>query len=318
MSLTSDIMASKIKRDETLDAAQENKGIKGIRVLPLYPYFPYTSIPRISNIIWLPLLFFFTSLSSLIGQDFPEPPNPPRLVNDFVGLLSQQEINALENKLVAFSDTNSTQIAIVIVNDLKGYDIVDYSQRLAQKWGIGEKKYNNGVIIVLKPKTAEEKGEVNIDVGYGMEPIIPDITAGQIIENEMKPHFRNNDYYSGLDAAVNTIMSLAAGQFTADQYKKRAGKSSPFGFLVPIIVIIIILSLINRNKGKQYGTRSNSSSFWTALMLGSMLGNSGRGSWGDFKSGSGGFGGFGGGGGGGGFGGFGGGSFGGGGASGSW
>lgn len=266
----------------------------------------------------LPLLVLFLfSLNQLFSQDLPEPPNPPRLVNDFIGLLSDQEAGALERKLVAFSDTNSTQIAIVIINDLKGYDIVDYSQRLAQKWGIGEKKYNNGVIIVLKPKTAEEKGEVNIDVGYGMEPIIPDITAGQIIENEMKPHFRNNDYYSGLDAAVNTIMALAAGQFTADQYKKRAGKSSPFGFLVPIIVIIIILSLINRNKGKHYGTRSNSSSFWTAMMLGSMLGGSSRGSWGDFKSGSGGFGGFGGGGGGS-FGGFGGGSFGGGGASGSW
>ncbi len=265
----------------------------------------------------LVLFIVLLSFGQLIGQDLPDPPNPPRLVNDFIGLLSKQEINALENKLVAFSDTNSTQIAIVIVNDLKGYDIVDYSQRLAQKWGIGEKKYNNGVIIVLKPKTAEDKGEVNIDVGYGMEPIIPDITATQIIENEMKPHFRNNDYYSGLDAAVNTIMSLAAGQFTADQYKKRAGKSSPFGFLVPILVLVIIISMINRNKGKQYGTKSNSSSFWTAMMLGSMLGSSSRGSWGDFKSGSGGFGGFGGGGGGG-FGGFGGGSFGGGGASGSW
>lgn len=267
------------------------------------------------NIIWFSLIFFVgLSFNQLNGQDLPEPPNPPRLVNDFAGLLSSQEINALEHKLVAFSDTNSTQIAIVIVNDLKGYDIVDYSQRLAQKWQIGEKKYNNGAIIVLKPKTAEEKGDVNIDVGYGLEPLVPDITAKQIIENEMIPHFKNNDYYGGLDAAVNTIMSLAAGQFTADQYKKRAGKNSPIGFLVPIIVLIIVISLINRNKGKHYGTRSNSSSFWTALMLGSMLGSSGRGSWGNFQSGSGGFGG----GGGGGFGGFGGGSFGGGGASGSW
>ena len=172
-----------------------------------------------------------------MSQDLPDPPNPPRLVNDFAGLLSKQEVNALENKLVAFSDTNSTQIAIVIVNDLKGYDIVDYAQRLAQKWGIGEKKYNNGVIIVLKPKTDEEKGEVNIDVGYGMEPIIPDITATQIIENEMKPHFRNNDYFSGLDAAVNTIMSLAAGQFTADQYKKGQARAVRLDFLFLLLLL---------------------------------------------------------------------------------
>jgi uncharacterized protein len=261
------------------------------------------------------LIVFLILLTTIraTGQDLPDPPNPPRLVNDFAGLLSNQEINTLENKLVAFSDTNSTQITIVIINDIKGYDIVDYAQKLGQKWGIGQKKYNNGAIIVLKPKTTESKGEINIDVGYGLEPLIPDITAKQIIENEMIPHFKNDDYYGGLDAAVNAIMSLAAGQFTADQYNKREGKSSLLGFLVPIIVLIIVISMINRNKGRQYGSKSNSSSFWTALMLGSMLGGSGRGSWGDFKSGSGGFGG-----GGGGFGGFGGGSFGGGGASGSW
>ncbi len=263
---------------------------------------------------YLIVFLFLLTTAGTEGQNLPDPPNPPRLVNDFVGLLSKQEVNALENKLVAFSDTNSTQISIVIVNDIEGYDIVDYSQKLAQKWGVGQKKYNNGAIIVLKPKTAESKGEINIDVGYGLEPLVPDITAKQIIENEMIPHFKNNDYYGGLDASVNAIMSLAAGQFTADHYNKRAGKKSPLGFLVPIIVLIIIISMINRNKGKQYGSKSNSSSFWTAMMLGSMLGSSGRGSWGDFKSGSGGFGS----GGGGGFGGFGGGSFGGGGASGSW
>jgi len=253
----------------------------------------------------------------VIGQDIPEPPNPPRLVNDFISLLSAEQVNHLEHKLVAFSDTNSTQIAIVIVNDIGNYDIVDYSQKLAQKWGIGQKNFNNGAIIVLKPKTAESKGDVNIDIGYGLEHLVPDITAKQIIENEMIPHFRENDYYGGLDAAVNAIMSLAAGQFTADQYGKRAGKRSPIEFIVPIIVIIIIISQINRGRGKQYTTGRNSSGLWTALLLGSMLGGHSRGSWGDFNSGSGGFGGFGGGSGGG-FGGFGGGSFGGGGASGSW
>jgi uncharacterized protein len=264
----------------------------------------------------LALIILITGVSRLQGQELPEPSNPPRLVNDFARLLGPQEISALESKLVAFSDTNSTQIAIVIVNDIGGYDIVDYSQKLAQKWGVGHKKYNNGAIIVLKPKTAESKGEVNIDVGYGLEPLIPDITAKQIVENEMIPRFRENDYYGGLDAAVNTIISLAAGQFTADQYGKR-GKKSPLTFLIPIIVIIIIVSMINRGRGRHYTTGRSSSAFWTALMLGSMLGSSSRGSWGDFRSGSGGFGGFGGGGGGG-FGGFGGGSFGGGGASGSW
>jgi len=250
------------------------------------------------------------------AQEIPDPPSNPRLVNDFVGLLNDQQVNSLERKLVAFSDTNSTQIAILIVGDLSGYDIVDYSQRVAQKWGIGQKKYDNGAIIVLKPKTPDSRGEVNIDVGYGLEPLIPDITAKRIIENEMIPRFKTNDYYGGLDAATDIIMSLAAGQFTADQYKKRTGDGgSLFGYLVPIIILIIVISMINRGRSRHatYGQRRSSSGLWTALLLGSMFSGSSRGSWGDFSSGSGGFGG-----GGGGFGGFGGGSFGGGGASGSW
>jgi uncharacterized protein len=264
------------------------------------------------------LIVLIAMCSGVIAQDIPDKPQPPRLVNDFAGVLSRQENNYLEQKLVAFSDTNSTQIAIVIVNKLNGYDIEDYGQRLAQKWGVGQKKYDNGAFIIVKPKTSSSKGEADIEIGYGLEPIIPDITAKHIVDFEMIPHFRKNDYIGGLDAATNVMMELAAGKFSADQYEKRHARSAPFGALVPIIVIIIILIMINRNRGNHItGRRGSGMSFWTALMLGSMLGGSGRGSWGNFQSGSGGFGGFGGGGGGG-FGGFGGGGFGGGGASGSW
>ncbi|MCD4729075.1 MAG: TPM domain-containing protein [Bacteroidales bacterium] len=255
------------------------------------------------------------SVTQLIAQDIPERPSPPRLVNDYVGLLSNQQNKHLERKLVAFNDTNSTQIAILIVDDLKGYDVADYAQRVAQKWGIGQKKYDNGAIIVLKPKTATTKGDINIDVGYGLEPIIPDITTIRIIENEMIPRFSNDDYFGGLDAGTDVMISLAAGQFTADQYKDRTeGGGGLVGFFVPLIVMIIIFSMINRRRNNYYNTTGKSSSLplWTALWMGSMMGGSRGGSWGNFSSGSGGFGG------GGGFGGFGGGGFGGGGASGSW
>lgn len=257
-------------------------------------------------------LFLLLISSSGNAQDIPDKPSPQRLVNDFAGLLNNQEIDYLERKLVAFSDTNSTQIAIVIINTLNGYDIVDYSQRLAQKWGIGHKKYDNGAIIVLKPKTADSKGEVNIDVGYGLEPLVPDITAQRIIDKEMIPFFRNDDYFGGLNEGTDVIMSLAAGHFSADEYENSSGRSPLIGFLVPIIVLIIIFSMINRKRRGYYNSRGDNSSLLTALLLGSMLGGSSRGSsWSNFSSGSGGFGG-------GGFGGFGGGSFGGGGASGSW
>jgi uncharacterized protein len=258
------------------------------------------------------LLLLAFSISQSFAQDLPA--RSTRLVNDYAGLLSKQEINFLERKLVNYNDTTSTQIAVLIVNDLNGYDIVDYAQRVGQAWGVGQKGKENGVIIVLKPKTATAKGEVNIDVGYGLEPIIPDATAKRIVEKEMIPHFKNNDYVGGLNAATDVIISLAAGHFSADEYNKGSDGNGA-GFLVPIIVMIIVFSIINRRRRGTYSTSGKGSSlpFWTALWLGSTMGRSHGGSWSNFHSGSGGFGS-----GGGSFGGFGGGSFGGGGASGSW
>jgi uncharacterized protein len=263
---------------------------------------------------FLVLIFLVTGLDFIYSQDFPEKSVPPRLVNDYAGLLNNGEVNALEHKLVAFNDSTSTQIAIVIVNDLHGYAKADYAQRLAEKWGIGRKGINNGVLILVKTKTAYSKGDVQIATGYGLEGAIPDLTCSQIVDNDILPAFRRGDYYGGLNQATTTIMALARGEYTAAQYGKNArkspGKIAPFG----IFVIFIIIMMIFRNSGRSNHSNISRSGlpFW--LLLGMM--NSGRnshnGSWGGF-SGGGGFGG-----GGGGFGGFGGGSFGGGGAGGSW
>ncbi|MCF8368547.1 MAG: TPM domain-containing protein [Bacteroidales bacterium] len=248
-------------------------------------------------------------VSFAYNQDLPEAPN--QLVNDQVNLLSAEQKRALERKLVNFDDTTSTQIAILITNDLAGYDIQDFSQRVAHKWGIGRKGKDNGVIIVLVPKTTTSRGQINIDVGYGLEPIIPDITAKRIVDNEMIPHFKTNDYYGGLEAATDVIISLAAGHFSSDEYNKSSNGGGGLGLIVPIIVLIIVISMINRRRRGYYTAGRSSLPLWTALWLGSSIGRGHGGSWNNFSSGSGGFGG-------GGFGGFGGGGFGGGGASGSW
>lgn len=248
------------------------------------------------------------SSSILFAQELPKPMNPPRLVNDFAGLLSQDEVSSLESKLRNYHDTTSTQIYIVIVNDLLGYDISDYAFRLGDKdhWGIGQASKNNGVLILVKPKTVTEKGEAFIASGYGMEDIIPDITCNHIVNREMIPYFKQNQYYQGLDAATTTIINLAKGKFTADQYNKK--KSSGGSGAIIIIVIIIILSLIFRGNSNNRGkTMGSNLPFW--LALGMLSSGSRSGGFGGFSSGSGGFGGFGGGGGG---------SFGGGGAGGSW
>jgi uncharacterized protein len=266
---------------------------------------------KISGIL---LLFILTSPNA-ITQDIPDKPYPPRLVNDFTGLLSQEETNNLENKLVAFDDSTSTQIAIVIVNDLYGYDISDYTQRVGEKWGIGQKGLNNGILVVVKTKTEASSGKVFIASGYGLEGAIPDITCAQIVDNEILPAFRVDEYYRGLDNATTVLMKLARGEYPASQYGKK--KKSDFSGMAPFIFIIIFFIIIMSMRsggGKNQRHISNKGlPLWLLLSMMNSGRNSHGGSWGGF-SGGGGIGG----GGGGGFGGFGGGSFGGGGAGGSW
>ena len=259
------------------------------------------------------LLTYVVFGAKILAQDFPEKPVPPRLVNDFAGMLSAGEVNALEQKLVAFDDSTSTQIAIVTVSDLKGYDKNDYAQKLAEKWGIGQKGKNNGVIILVKPKTENSSGQVTIQTGYGLEGVIPDLTCADIIDNEILPAFRAGDYYRGLDRATNVIMSLARGDFPADQYHKhvKTNANSIAPFIIIIVFIIIIMFMRSGGSNNQKHIGSKGLPLWMLLSMMNSR-NSHGGSWGGF-SGGGGFGG-----GGGGFGGFGGGSFGGGGAGGSW
>jgi uncharacterized protein len=259
------------------------------------------------------ILVAVSGACKIFSQDIPDKPNPQRLVNDYTGLLTSREADLLERKLVAFDDSTSTQISIVIVETLAGYDKADYAQRLGEKWGIGRSGRDNGVLILVKPKTVTSNGEVFIATGYGLEGAIPDLTCSEIVDNDIMPAFRRGEYFNGLDRAANTIIALARGEFTAAQYHKKINRNikraSPFGGF--IIILIIIIVLINNGKSNHSNISRSGLPFW--LLLGMM--NSGRGSsgsWGGF-SGGGGFGG-----GGGGFGGFGGGGFGGGGAGGSW
>jgi uncharacterized protein len=260
----------------------------------------------------IPILLFTFSVNNGFSQRIPDRPVPPHLVNDFASLLNANDANMLEQKLVAFNDSTSTQIAVVIVPSLEGYDKADYAQQLAEKWGIGQKGLNNGILVLVKPKTADSNGQVQIAPGYGLEGAIPDITCAEIVDREMIPSFRSGDYYGGLNKGTSTLMSLARGEFTASQYGNRAKKGSqghlPIGLI--IFIVIIIISVISRNSGNSNNRHISTGGlpFW--MLMGMM--NSGRGSggsWGGFSGGGSS---------GGGFGGFGGGSFGGGGAGGSW
>lgn len=241
------------------------------------------------------VLFFGTGLNAQL----PSPSNPPRLVNDYTGTLNASQINTLEHKLVAYNDSTSTQILVLLVDDLQGYSIEQYATEIGHSWGVGQKDKGNGVVILVKPKKGSERGEVNISTGYGMEQYVTDATGKNIIEKEMIPAFKEGDYYTGIDNAVNVIMDLCSGKFTQDEYNDDEGLPGWLTLLF-IIAVIIIFIKFSRGSGQNY-SGGGSRTIW--IPMGGGYG-----------------GGFGGGGGfsGGGFGGFGGGGFGGGGASGSW
>lgn len=253
--------------------------------------------------------FFLLVFSTLHAQELP--PKSNKLVTDFTNTLSADEVNTLEQKLVAFDDTSSTQIAVVMIKSVGDYDIADYGVKLGRAWGIGQKDKNNGVLLLI----AVGDRKLTIQTGYGVEGAVPDAITNQIIEKEIKPKFKQGDYYGGVTAGTDALIKYTKGEYKQDKKRSR-DKGGPGGFII-IIIIVVVIFIITRFFGgggggsQVIGRRGSASPFWWFL-AGNALGGGGRSDgWG---------GGFGGGssGGGGGFGGFGGGSFGGGGSSGSW
>lgn len=241
-----------------------------------------------------------------MGDDFPA--RPATIVTDYTNTLSAGEQQSLEQKLVAFNDSTSTQVAVVMMASVGNYDISEYAVQLYNRWGIGQREKNNGVLILV----AKEDRKVFIATGYGIEGVLPDALCKRIVNNDILPNFKEGNYYEGLDAAVNSIMSIVKGEFTADQYMKGRKEKIPwFGVLLALFIFFIVI--VSKIGSTRRYARRNNLGFWAAwaLMNAAMNRGRSRGSWGGFSSGSGGFGG-------GGFGGFGGGSSGGGGAGGSW
>ena len=257
----------------------------------------------------LPVLLFLSLFSFVVLQakEPPPRPSPPRLVNDYTGTLAPGETAALERKLVAYNDSSSTQIAIVMERSTEGDDIFDYSLRLASAWGVGQKGKDNGILIYI----ALQDRKLYIQTGYGAEGFLPDVLAKRVIENVIKPAFREGRYYAGLDEATDIIMKLGSGEYTADQVQG-ASEGFPWGAVIMILMILIFLSWIFQSRGPHRNDDDDDGGYWR----GGRYDTRPRGGWTVFPGGGGG--GWSGGGGGGGFGGFGGGSFGGGGAGGGW
>ncbi|MDD3012057.1 MAG: TPM domain-containing protein [Bacteroidales bacterium] len=262
--------------------------------------------------IFAAALILFTG--TLFAQKVPDRPYPPRLVNDLADVLTIQQENEIESFLVDFSKGSSTQIVLITITTLNGYDKADFTYKIGEEWGVGQAQKNNGIVMLVKPKTPQENGEAFIAVGYGLEAVIPDAIASRIVNQELIPAFKNNNYYQGIAQGLTVLTELANGEYPYQEYKKEVAGAEGFGAL-PILLLIIFYFLFLGRRRMYYNTGKKGSSlpFWL-ILWGLNSGRSGsNGYWNEFNSGRGHFGG-----GNSGFGGFGGGSFGGGGAGGSW
>lgn len=272
----------------------------------------YRSETKFSLCLVLLFFLFCLPLAAQIGndKDFPPPPNPPRLVNDFAGMMTPPQQDNLEARLDSFNRATSTQITVVTIKSLGGYDVAEYATTLAHRWGVGQKDKDNGVILLA----SLDDRKINISVGEGLEGALTDLLSGQIIRNEITPEFKSGNYYRGFSKGVESIIAATQGEYTNDNPAGAAKPGISFGVLGLIIVIVILIAVASGGRGGGgrgggYMSRRGSDVL-TGALIGSMLGR-GFGGGGGFGGSSGGFGG-------GGFGGFGGGGFGGGGASGSW
>ena len=185
-------------------------------------------------LLFVVVCFFSESVTA--QYDIPEKPKLETSVYDYVNLLTPSQKTALESKLLRYADSTSTQIVCIIIASTKGEDITMLGAKWGQKWGIGQKGEDNGIVITL----AKDDRKVDINTGYGIEYRITDMMAHRIISQIMVPEFKNDNYYAGLDKGSDAIFAALKGEFTEDRdFAKKESGHIPF-FIIIIFIIILI------------------------------------------------------------------------------
>ncbi len=269
-----------------------------------------------------------------VAMAFTPPPNDG-FVTDAIGLLTQQERDALADDLQAYARETSNEIAILIVNDLQGEAIADAAVDVGRAWGVGGEQNDNGILILYKQSDALGENELMIATGYGLEGAVPDLVAKGIIDEEIIPSFKEGEYAEGFAAGIDALKKHIGGEYTADRYESMGDGALPFFLFLIFMFGDLVAAFLGRTKSWWFGgiiggvfgvVLTALFSWWISIPVlvaiglvfdyllsrsgyRGMRGRGGRGGSGFWGGGSGGSGGFGG---------FGGGSFGGGGASSKW
>jgi uncharacterized protein len=216
--------------------------------------------------VWLifSLVLFLVAGSS--ARAYYNPGKPASFVADYAGVLEPAQISALENKLSRFQATSSNEIAVVTIKSLEGDTIENFAEKLFADWGIGKEKEDNGVLLLV----AISDRQMRIETGYGLEGALPDATAYRIINDILKPAFRNNDYYGGIDKATDKIIAATSGEYSPEAAATDSSgwslKNLSFDALFFLIIIFFyLISALWRWLAK-------SKSWWQGGVLGGVIG----------------------------------------------
>lgn len=204
------------------------------------------------------LITFLTTAT--IAQNIPPKPEPALFVTDLAKVLSVQEKESLEQKLSNYNDSTSTQIAIVFIDQLDGYDIEVYANKLARTWGIGQKGKDNGILLLASAK----ERKVRIELGYGIEPYISDLAAKKIIEHELVPAFKQETYAKGFEQATDTIIKALSGKFKP--YRNEIFFGNTFRIVIYALTLLVIIFYPSLASKKHWLAFTLSVIFYTALI----------------------------------------------------
>jgi len=222
-------------------------------------------------------------------------------VVDAANILSPAQEVSLDAKLTRLEQQSHRQLVVATIPDLQGYEIADYGFRLGDHWGIGDKQRDDGVILIIAPKDRR----VRIEVGYGLEGILPDIIAGRIIRDSIVPHFKQNDYPGGVSAGVDAISKVLmlppdearklADQAKKQEQEKQSGGNGQVLFVGLFILFFFILPMLMRGRrGRAYRGGIAPVILWGPGSGGGWGSGGGGSNWsgvGGFSGGGGGFGG---------------------------
>ena len=201
------------------------------------------------------IVIFCLLLSGLcLSAQIPPVPDPPRLVNDYVGVLTRPQVDSLEHRLVAFNDSTSNVICVVIVDDLGNYEAADFAVEIGNKWGVRDENHRNGVVILIKTSSARGgDGDIYIATGYDLEGVLPDIVCNHIIQEQFIPELKNGNYYQAIVNGLDVILPAVAGEISVVRQQPGFGIGYVIALIVFFAAIALVLYFVSKNSSNGSG-----------------------------------------------------------------